>query len=318
LTSTFNHYYPDKSLIALKTGEISSDRSTIVGKNNMLFIYQGTNYYYDSYLTNSYADLGIKWAELTAQRIKKFNLNTKMISLFVPNKASCLPDLYPLPLDNYPSAIWKKLSKCLQSASNVIFSDSLLDASLLSNRELHSPWRYVDSHWTDMGCLRVANEFLTRLGLPEIVNEVVAIDPTPSFGDFSGKFQPDVVFEYKKYKIVCTLPEPVKIFDSGGDSDYTGSVGRRVTWLNPLVPVQLNLLIVGNSFSGNGVSPEHLTYWLARVFSKVTFLHSSSIPIDTLEFYRPDIILFQGLERFMGSIPKDNDKATDIESLFGR
>lgn len=316
MESVFNAYTPSEMLMRLRVGEISRDRSTIVGKKNVLFLYSGSNNYYEQYTSSQLINKGVEWAELTAERHHRLSTNTSVISLFVPNKASCMPDLYPLPLNNTPTSIWQNLKTCLSSGSEFIFSNNLVAESSSVNRLSYNPWRLVDSHWSGFGCLATVNEVLIRLGLKEITYEVEIIDPVPSFGDLSSKFGSASVFELECAKLKDSLPQAIRSFDSGSGAPYEGSVGRRVTWINPDAEVPLHLLIVGNSFSGSGDSTEHLTYWLAKVFKKITFLHAGHIPTDVLDFYRPDIIVFQGLERFLVSVPIDNITAETIESVF--
>lgn len=316
MESIFNAYTPSEMLMRLRVGEISRDRSTIVGKKNVLFLYSGSNNYYEQYISSQLAEKGIEWAELTAERHRRLSTNATVISLFVPNKTSCMPDLYALPLDNTPTTIWQNLNTCLSSGSEFLFSDNLFNASSISNRQSYNTWRLVDSHWSEFGCLATVNEVLIRLGLKEITTEIEVIDPVISFGDLSSKFVGGLVTELKNAKLKDNLPQPIRSFDSGKGSPYGGIVGRRVTWLNPDAEVPLHLLIVGNSFAGSGDTTEHLTYWLARIFKKVTFLHTGHMPTDVLDFYRPDIILFQGLERFLVSVPTDDLTAEMIESVF--
>jgi len=309
-------YLPHDSLSALKVGSISTDLSTIVGRDNVLFLYMGSNAYYKNYISNDLENNGIDWAELSIQRHCRLGVNTKIISLFVPNKASCMPDLYPLPLNVSPTYIWQNLKNILPSRSDFIFSDRLFENSNISNRTKNGSWRLVDSHWSEFGCLSVVNEILSRLGLDEIKCEVELIQPTLSFGDLSLKFSQIPIFEFKTAQLIDSMPRPLKSFDSGGEAPYGGHLGRRVEWTNLEAFAPLHLLIVGNSFAGAGNEKTNLTYWLARIFKKTTFLHSSYIPSNVLEFYRPDIILFQGLERFLVTVPTDDLTAQEIERLY--
>jgi hypothetical protein len=316
LRNAFKAYAPGQQLMQLKVGDISFDRSVIMGKKSVLFIYSGSNNYYDQYLSSHNSKKGFEWADLTAARHLRLGLNAKIISLFVPNKASCMPDLYPLPLDNAPTKIWQNLKTCLFTGSNFLFSDKLFNVSNSLNRESNNPWRLVDSHWSEFGCLATVNETLGRLGLKEISCEVEITEPFVTFGDLSSKFSSNAVSELKNIRLRDRLSQPTRSFDSGGGAPYEGSVGRRVTWSNPGAEVPLHLLIVGNSFAGSGDSTEHLTYWFSRVFKNTTFLHSGHMPDDVLDFYRPDIILFQTCERFLISLPTDDISSEQIEGFF--
>jgi hypothetical protein len=312
----FDAYHVSPSFDRLRIGDISSDQSVIIGKENLLYLFSGSNNYYQQYSNELSDSNGVKWAELTRDRHEQLSKNTQVISIFIPNKASCIPDLYPLPLDIVPTKAWSDLKTCLNNDSGVLFCKDLIKNSLPKNRKAMNSWRLVDSHWSEFGCVQTANEILVRLGLNPISFLCKDIAPSLRYGDLSGKFGDSLIGELHLQEIYHEYPNPDKTFDSGGDSAYQGSVGRRITWENPQSAIDLHLLIVGNSFSGLGDNTTHLTYWMARIFRKVTFLHSGHLPADALSFYRPNIILFQGLERFLVSVPDDGLTASEIEAVF--
>ena len=316
MSSTFKAFSPSERLKAQRCGDISADRSVIVGKSQNLFLYSGTNNYYDQYIGLASENQGTKWAELDVQRRAAMSSTTPMISLYVPNKATCLPDLYPLLLPQVPTTTFATLRAAIGMDAATIFCDALLSASSLENRFTESPWRLVDSHWSEFGCLLTANELLVRLGLSPIKLEKSDCEPSEQGGDLSHKFGSKALFEIRHLCLVDTEDPPTKTYDSGDSAAYAGHIGRRVTWHNAKAQADMHLLLIGNSFSGMGTKPTELTYWLARRFRQVTFLHSPHIPIDAREFYGPDMVLFQGLERFLTALPNDTFKATFLENLY--
>jgi hypothetical protein len=312
----FSAYSEDPSFDRLRVGDISSDNSTIVGRENLLYLFLGSNNYYHQYSHDLSDTNGLKWAELTRDRHEKFSKHSQIISLFIPNKVSCIPDLYPLPLNVLPTKAWSDLQICLEEDSGVMFCDSLIENSSIKNRRTKNPWRLVDSHWSEFGCLQTTNDILIKLGLRPIEFLCKDIEPLLKYGDLSDKFGAPIIGELCHQEIYHEYPCPIKTYDSGGESPYQGSVGRRVTWENAESSINLHLLIVGNSFSGHGDNTSHLTYWMARIFRKVTFLHSGHLPTDALSFYNPAVILFQGLERFLISVPDDTLTTSQIEAVF--
>jgi hypothetical protein len=315
-TDVFSAATPDDQLSALPVGLISSDRSTIVGKGGVLFIYQGSNGYHDQYINRRSDALGTAWAELTEERHRRIGAKAQVLSLFVPNKATCLADLYPLPLDSCPTPAWRDLRAALDSRDDVLFCDSLLEASLPANRRERNPWGYVDSHWSEFGCLETVNDVLRRMGYDEIALDVLKVEPLQGFGDLSGKFGTARVGNVVTRRLAVSTTQPTCVYLSESDSEIENSTGRRVTWQNPEAPVPLTLCIVGNLFEGVGNSTPHLMYWFARVFTEVTFLHSGSVPLDVVEAYSADVVLFQGLERFLGQVPSDSFTAAQVEAVY--
>ncbi len=315
-TDVFSAFTPDAQLSALPVGSISSDRSTIVGKGGVLFIYQGSNGYHDQYINRRSDALGTAWAELTKERHRWIGKSAQVLSLFIPNKATCLPDLYPLPLDACPTPAWRDLRAALDSRSDVLFCDSLLDASLPGNRWERNPWGLVDSHWSEFGCLETVNDVLRKMGYDEFALDVLKIKPLQDFGDLSGKFGTARAGNVVTRHLSVSTTQPTCVHLSESDSQIENSTGRRATWRNPEAPVPLTLCIVGNSFSGVGDSTANLVYWFARVFTEVTFLHSGAIPLDVVEAYSADVVLFQGLERFLAQVPSDAYTAAQVEAVY--
>jgi hypothetical protein len=318
MNSLFSAYSTNDTFDRIRIGDVSQDQSTIAGKNLVLFLYAGSNNYYSQYIKVQEDSAGVAWAELTANRHKKIRSEGgRIISLFVPNKVTCMPDLYPLPINNSPTKAWCDLESLLKGDTGMIFSNNLITKSKKNTRSNSNLWRYLDSHWTEFGCLLTANELLTRLGLNEIkVTIKKLLDPIVIYGDLSSKYVRYCLSENCHELITINLPSPVKKFDSGANSSYTGNIGRKIFWENLECNINLHLLIVGNSFSGSGDSSNHLTFWMARVFRRVTFIHSPVIPTDVMDSYSPDIIIFQGLERFFTTVPIDNLSSKAIESLY--
>ena len=314
----FAAFAPDEQLSALPIGSVSPDRSTIVGKGGVLFLHQGSNRYHDQYVNRRSDALGIAWAELTEERHRRIGGSAQMLSLFVPNKATCLPDLYPLQLDSCPTPAWRDLRSALGSRDDVLFCDSLLDASLPGNRWERNPWGHVDSHWSEFGCLETVNEVLRRMGYDEFKLDALKVKPLQSFGDLSSKFGTAAAGNYVTRRLVNPTAQPTCVYLSESDIEMENSSGRRVTWRNPEAPVSLTLCVVGNSFAGMGNSTMDLVYWFARVFKEVTMLHSGSVPIDVVETYGADVVLFQSVERFFMQVPSDVYTAAQVEAVYNR
>lgn len=314
----FHSFLPSDELSNLRTGDISLDRVAAVGVNDMLFLYGGANDHFQAYSRigeqTSIAN-GQGWANLTAQRHARLSASTQMLSLFVPNTATCLPDLYPLPLDRVPSPGWTEMRRLLKDDSGVMFCDDLFEASLPANRYDSSPWKLTDSHWSDYGSLLVANSVLRRIAVAPIEGSWADCEPRFEAGDLGSRFG-EKVGAHVLREVGVDLPTPQCVFDSGGGSLDGASMGRRVEWQCEGAPIAASILVVGNSFSGTGLLRNHLVYWFSRVFQRTVFLHAASVPTDVVDAYRPDIVLFQGLERFMRLVPVDDYTAQQCEAVY--
>jgi len=314
----FRSFLPSESLRSLRSGDISLDRVATVGADQMLFLYSGTNDHFASYSRvheqGSIAN-GQGWANLTAQRLARLSTSVQMLSLFVPNAATCLPDLYPLPLDRVPTPGWEEMRRLLNNDPGVMFCDDLFEASLPANRFESSPWQLTDSHWSDYGSLLVANSILQRLAVDPLEFRWIECGPQFIAGDLGSRFGDTVGMRVTR-QIAGDLATPRCVFDSGGGSLDGASMGRRVEWECQEARIDASMLVVGNSFSGTGLSRNHLVYWFSRLFRRTVFLHAASIPTDVVDAYRPDIVLFQGLERFMRLVPVDDYTAEQCEAVY--
>ncbi len=314
----FRSFVPTESLGNLRTGDISLDRVATVGAEQMLFLYEGTNDHFRSYArahAQTSVEAGRDWANLTAQRHARLASSVQMLSLFVPNPASCMPDVYPLPLERVPTPAWEEMRRLLVDDTGVMFCDDLFEASRPENRFESSPWLLTDSHWSDYGSLLTTNSILRRLTVAEISAEWTESEPTFLGGDLGSRFGESVGANHVR-KLSFDLPTPACVFDSGSGSPAGASMGRRVEWECVDAPIAASILVVGNSFAGTGYLPMHLDFWFSRVFRRTVFLHASSVPTDVVESYRPDIILFQGLERFLGVLPLDDYTAEQCEAVY--
>lgn len=314
----FRSFVPSEALRNLRAGDISMDRTATVGADNMLFLYGGTNDHFQAYSrVNEQTSIvnGHGWANLTAQRHERLSTSTQMLSLFVPNKATCLPDLYPLPLDRVPTPGLGEMRRLLKDDTGVMFCDDLIEASLPANRYDSSPWKLTDSHWSDYGSLLVANSILRRIAVAPIESSWFECEPHFEDGDLGSRFGEKVGVQVVR-EVACDLPTPLCVFDSGGGSLDGASMGRRVEWECQGAPIDASMLVVGNSFSGTGLRRNHLVYWFSRLFRRTVFLHAASLPTDVVDAYRPDIVLFQGLERFMRLVPVDEYTAQQCEAVY--
>ncbi|MSZ94376.1 MAG: hypothetical protein F2584_09855 [Actinobacteria bacterium] len=314
----FRSFLPSESLRSLRSGDISLDRIATVGAGQMLFLYDGSNDHFGSY-SRVHEQLSIAngqgWANLTAQRHARVSSSAQMLSLFVPNTATCLSDLYPLPLDRVPTPGWEEMRRLLKDDTGVMFCDDLFEASLPANRYESSPWQLSDSHWSDYGSLLVTNSILRRVAVAPIEFGWIECEPQFIAGDLGARFGDTVGMQVVR-QVACDLPIPRCVFDSGGGSLDGASMGRRVEWECQEAPIDASMLVVGNSFSGTGLRRNHLVYWFSRLFRRTVFLHAASLPTDVVDAYRPDIVLFQGLERFMRLVPVDEYTAKQCEAVY--
>lgn len=309
-TGAFAAFVPDEQPPP-PVGAISSDRLAIWGGKNTAFLFSGSNFYYDSYQTPVVPKSTSTWIEITQNRHAQLSRATPIVSLIVPNKATCLPDLYPLLLQENPTPSFRALRKAFANDPNVVFAESLLEASSPSRRHASSVWSGLDSHWSEFGALVTLNEVLVRFGLAPIEFKYAEQERIRVGGDLCHRWPPRVKTEWQVLRAETALPAPTDVYDNAAGKPYRNN-GRHTVWTNTDAPIAKRLTIVGNSFSGPGHKSSNLTYWAARYFRRVTFVHSPNIPTDIHDFAETDLLLFQTVERFLPSAPTDRMAAADI------
>jgi hypothetical protein len=285
-----------------------------MGSHQQNYLFQGSNNHYDAYFDTSLNELADGWAGLTTKRHQRItDEGALVLSVFVPNKATCLPAAFPQPMPRGGTTIWKRLTHLLSDNTGVVFS---VQKMKLDETTMSAAWLRTDSHWSQSGCLLAVNEILEKLALP-LLEVQLATDTQQFSGDlsskWSGKFLAEVRRELFCPEITSMIPE-VGFDNNQGKSQH---FGRHVRWANKSAKYQINVTIVGNSFSGPGFSSRELIWWLARLFKSVTFLHSSLIPTDVVEMTSCDVLIFQTVERFLYVLPQDNLTWDEVEKFSG-
>lgn len=296
-----------------RVGSVSSDRVAIFGRLGYSFLFGGSTGYFALYGERQFDHMAERWADLLERRRQIFGRQQPLVSLFIPNKTTCLADLYPIALPDTELRCFVALRTLLSGERTALFADSLRALASPSERCRTSPWRMTDTHWTSPGAFNTANEVLSAFGLETLEADLVDVDPYVQAGDLSYRWPETPMLERFHARYRTDLPEPVVDFDLLPPGIVpTVVTGRRIVWSNPEARFKQHLLLVANSFCGPGTDQDQLSWWFSRIFTRVTFVHSGSIPCDALSLIRPDLILFQQVERFLPVLPEDNLSLDEI------
>lgn len=299
-----------------RVGEISADRVAIMGRGGHAFLFAGSSGYYGLYGTRDQSEMAEQWLELFQNRQRACRDSCQIVSMVIPNKATCMRDLYPALLPNPETPIFRRLRDLASGDPALLFNRSLLEHSKPESRKRAQPWRYIDTHWTSAAAATAFNELLIAFGLPEVAHRVVPVEPQLWPADLSSRWSDHPLWETMVAHATCDLPPPACVFDLAQETPGPSVTGRRVVWDNHEAPCEGTLLIVGNSFCYAGTAPEHLTWWAARYFRSVTFLHTADLPVDALSLIRPDFVLFQTVERFLPHLPSDRISVGELEMQY--
>jgi hypothetical protein len=302
----------DKKIVYWRpeVGAISTDRVAISGNLGIIDLFEGGNFYYQAYHSLQDHEANIKLIERAGELRERLSPSVQVFFyLVIPNKASCLPENYPLWLPECPTSTFKELEHRLSSIEGNLFCNWMRSENIENRRKL---WFETDSHWSVFGARQAAIELLNKIKAP--IPEVKNTEVVSSWGgDLSGRWGAERFATEEKHRAFGFDAGREVVFDNGLGLEHSANTGRFLQWNNLLATVNMTILIVGDSFSGTGISPEHMTYWLSMVFKNTYFLHSSVVPSDVIERLRPDVVIYQTNERFL-RFPVQ--KEVSIESLI--
>jgi len=281
-----------------------------MGLEGVAFLYGGSNRYYEQYWDLRLNETGEHWRRLTERRAEAFAGRLPFVSLFTPNKSSCLPKLYPLFRPRRHTTVWNWLRTLISPEAGAVFVDEL------EGNSARAMWRDFDSHWSPRGALTAFNAVLSAIGKPPVSGVQAATGNTARFGDLSERWRTPPLFAPDQEDLTWLVDEPAVWSDNGNGDTGGAHIGRHIEWRNPSALHDERMVIVGNSMSGIGIDETHLTWWAARLFKSVLFVHSPGIPTDALEAYQPDILVYQNVERFMCSFSQDDQSSSQLNHRY--
>lgn len=279
-------------------GEISEDRSAIVGCNNWCFIYEGSNDYRSSYINRELSSMGVEWGRVIEAR-QSFcdRLGIKFQQVIVPNKATVLPECYPEVL---PADVSFPLKSLLASSVDANLLIPLTEFRADPVRE--AIFRRNDSHLTVAGNALLTELIIDAVGI-DLIGNVPSIEVcgVNHIGDLGGKFRVLIREELLAPRFdsglldQCTIDKTYEVLAGGFN-------GSKQSFHNPNAPIKQTILVFGNSFFERNPS-WGLTPLFVALFENFHFIWSSHFIQDEVLSLRPDLVLSQTCERFMVRVP---------------
>lgn len=280
-----------------RVGEISEDRSAVVGLDGWCFIYEGSNNYRGSYQNMSLAPLGDQWARLIEERQRICDaLGARFVQLIIPNKATLMPVNFPEPLE---AGITKVLERLLDAAPKANLLCPVEQMRQPSLREVI--FRRNDSHLTVAGNALLAELVLEAVGVAPISSSCIEVLKVNHTGDLGGKFSLPISESIFAPRFDTGLLDEQKI-EKIDETIVEGFNGNQQTFSSLGTPIKKTILVIGNSFfertPGWGMSPI-----FAAIFDRFSFYWSSDFKIELIHAYKPDIVIAQTCERFLTKLP---------------
>ncbi|MFZ4483939.1 MAG: methyltransferase domain-containing protein [Chthoniobacterales bacterium] len=273
---------------------MSDDRVAVAGREETLFLRDGSNDYYAAYFQD--ADAAAQQAHEWHAYIECGNkqLRDRGISfafIVVPNKASVLHDLYPLPLP-------VTTSPRLQALKNLCGTDLCLPFQDIRDQETRqSLFRRNDTHLTPLGNFTATKSLLDHLGYAKDFSlDCFNYGTCRHSGDLGSKFNP-LAYEQVAYTHLSPdVSETMLREPTGSCAGLTMLVSNRRGYS------EKTALVFGNSFferyRGWGMMP-----MFASRFAKVVFKWTHEIDFSLVDEHAPDYVILQTCERFLGKPP---------------
>lgn len=273
-------------------GTLSKDRVAIIGRDQFAFLFGGANAYYDGYFADG-RDCAAGWlayCEQAERRLARMGVTFHLI--VVPNKATLLPQHYPLDLGR---DITDPLARLVAARPSWLMS--LLD-DFRADPARDAIFRRNDSHLTSYGNIVLSEAILKRLGLARTI-DFGAFDTgeVTHSGDLGSRFDPPAE------ELFRTLQLPRQSVTVRQLSAPVGQhVGLSFEIDNPDGVYANPVAIFGNSFFEKyeswGATPV-----FARFFTKLYFKWTNEVDFAVVERLRPKHVFIQTCERFLRTWP---------------
>ena len=285
------------------------ENEVLVGKDGWLFLWDGSNevhrYYTDpDYFTDEDAQ---NWADLlTTRRDRIEALGARYLHMTVPDKLSLMPEFVTLPLPHFDRRPTRLVASLLPGDG--VNVDILPD---LRKAAKHIPvFHRTDSHWTTAGCQAAYRRLCAVLGVePQDFSDretnarhpppppppplMPPVMETPIFTQIQRRSRRVAENGMVRYNEQTGFPE--------GNPHFVGCYVHMQNESPDARPE--TVLLFGDSFSE--FRPSMLMAMLAETYRDLHFVWSSSLDFTLIERIRPQIVISQIAERFMGTLPVD-------------
>ncbi|MEL6494665.1 MAG: hypothetical protein AAFQ41_06015 [Cyanobacteria bacterium J06623_7] len=286
-------------------GAISTDNSTIIGKDGWMYINSGTNSLMAYHVGQKRLPLAKvnQWQELLSARVSWHDARKiGYRHLFVPNKIAVYPEYYPESLN----IVGKRPIVQLQQVGDRLFSYPL---DLFEQyKAQYRLYERQDCHWSFWGCYLAYQDICQQLKITPNLDLLDApIEIIRTKGDLGGKLKLTEITLRKNLQLNSKLTYDNQVIK------YRNQGSVRILKNNAISDGKI--IIFGDSFS----NPKHLkdpestrrvgrlATLFAETLNEVHFVWTPWVDYDYIEQERPDFVLTEMAERFMVRVPNDRD-----------
>lgn len=291
------------SQVLLPFGVMSGDGSAVLGRNGQLFLVQGSNHLlslYNGDLLEAKARAA-KWLSLFRQRLAAARAaGAAFVQIVLPEKLSLLPDAFPEPLA-VPTPLLGQIEAAVAEDSELSLN-YVSGLDVLRSGPTETYLRSTDTHYTPAGNFALLSSLADRLGL---------VSPAPRSFTRPRLVNGDLGLRF------FGLPLMDRVLDAAALPDFVRGAelvdrevpangehqGLREVWRNLRAPYDMRVVAFANSFFGPSTEQTTISWWMARWFREYHFVWSAAYDPDYVGRVRPDAVICQTIERFLGFLP---------------
>lgn len=297
------------SPVFFPVGAVSDNGVAILGSMGHLFVRGGSNSALEQYERWQQADQVAElervvdgWVTLAKSRSERVTgRGARFVQTVIPEKSSLYPHLLPPEYRhiNGPTEALARINTILSRDS-----DWFLNAyAVLSNdRSGYDMWPRTGSHWTPAGARALTAEIINYISVAtaSLLRGIVLSSSAEIEADLGKHLLGPTVSEERPAADAESLPFGKSL--SRLELDYDGSP-KHSSWRCNDALIDQRVLIFGNSYTQVVPMPDRLSWWFARIFRESKFVWTPEVQDEIIDLYEPDLVIAQGIERFLPTIP---------------
>ncbi|GAC1328942.1 MAG: hypothetical protein NVSMB26_04730 [Beijerinckiaceae bacterium] len=283
------------------------------GRDGWLFLIGGSNSVRSLYDRDQgmLTDQVLKrWADLIERRARRFeSMGIQYVHINVPEKLTIYDDkLWDPPIVDWRLSPALRLRDMVQhSPYGHVWLDLIDPFRAAPNKE--QLYFKTDTHWSGEGCYLAYRLLCEKLGLnpePDLLSH--AHEDLNGTLDMGSKFDPPIYEQVKFYDYPLKSSRVWRNVIAGYLEDPAFSatihVGTHVRFMNTSrSAAKKKILIFGDSFSSQ--RGDALTAMLAETVRDVEFVWSSNLDWSYIKRAKPDVVIYELVERFMTILADD-------------
>lgn len=297
------------SPVFLPIGTISENQVAVIGSMGEFFIHGGSNAAIAQYARWDQPDqqpelerIVAGWTSLIRGRHERVSaMGARFFQTLIPEKSSLYPHMLPAEYTHItgPTAALARINRDLSTNPDwYVDAFSVLDGDTSNDRM----WPRTGSHWTPAGARALTVDIVRRID-PRAAAEVGSLQLTSSA---------EIESDLGKHMLGSRISERAPAPDLGSmpfgnsltqlEMSYDGE-SKWSSWRCDDALIDQRVIVFGNSYTQVIPIMDRLSWWIARVFRESQFIWTPEVKDEIIEDYKPDVVIAQGIERFLPTIP---------------